>query len=64
MWYEYGDGLDNPPTEIHYETGGDGVVPLQSLLKCLDMNPVASRSFNLVSHGGKFTNQKKKKVYV
>ena len=25
------------------------------------MNPVASRSFNLVSHGGKFTNQKKKK---
>jgi len=51
LWYEYGDGLDNPPTEIHYETGGDGVVPLQSLLKCLDMNPVASRSFNLVSHG-------------
>jgi hypothetical protein len=54
LFYEYADGLDYQPTMIHYEDGGDGVVPLQSLLKCLEMGPVASRSFNLVGHGGEF----------
>merc|ERR1711879_1049856 len=41
----------NKQTEIYYEHTGDGVVPLQSLQKCLSMNPVLSREFNLVGHG-------------
>jgi len=51
LWYEYADGLSSPPTTIHYDQGGDGVVPIQSLQKCQDMNPVLSREFNLLSHG-------------
>ena len=52
--YEYMNGLDQQPTTIHYEQGGDGTVPLQSLLKCLEMKPVASREFDLLGHSGKF----------
>jgi len=48
--YEYMNGLDQQPTTIHYEQGGDGTVPLQSLLKCLEMKPVASREFDLLGH--------------
>jgi len=51
LWYEYGNGLNEQPTVIHYEQEGDGVVPIQSLKKCLSMNPVSTRTFNLVSHG-------------
>lgn len=53
LWYEYGNGLAYQPTTIHYEQEGDGVVPIQSLKKCEEMNPILSREFNLVSHGGK-----------
>jgi len=48
--YEYANGLNEQPTTIFYERTGDGTVPIQSLLKCLDMNPVASREFNLLGH--------------
>merc|ERR1711879_240338 len=51
LYYEYKNGLGEQPTTIHYEQTGDGVVPLQSLQKCLSMNPVLSREFNLVGHG-------------
>jgi len=51
LWYEYGNGLAYQPTTIHYEQEGDGVVPIQSLKKCEEMNPILSREFNLVSHG-------------
>jgi len=51
LWYEYGNGLNEQPTVIHYEQEGDGVVPIQSLKKCLSMNPVSTRTFNLISHG-------------
>ena len=55
LYYEYDNGLSEQPTTIHYDQGGDGVVPIQSLRKCLSMNPVSSREFNLVSHGGMYT---------
>ena len=51
LWYEYNNGLFEQPTTIHYDPQGDGVVPLASLQKCLEKNPVACRTFDLVSHG-------------
>ena len=52
--YEYANGLDQQPTKVIYEQTGDGTVPIQSLEKCLDMQPVASREFNLLGHTGTF----------
>lgn len=50
--YEYGNGLFNLPTNITYENDGDGVVPLVSLEKCQSYNPIETKVFNLLSHGG------------
>ena len=52
LWYEYGNGLFEQPTTIHYETAGDGVVPLASLQKCQEFNPVDTKEFDLLSHLG------------
>ena len=54
LWYEYGNGLNDQPTVIHYETAGDGVVPLASLQKCSSFNPVETKEFNLLGHSGLF----------
>merc|ERR1712110_45104 len=47
--FDYANGLGEQPTSIFY-ANGDGTVPLDSLLKCLDMSPVSSREFNMLGH--------------
>jgi len=47
--YEYEDGLFAQPTCISCGDG-DGVVPIKSLQRCAHMNPIATKTFNLVGH--------------
>jgi len=49
LWYEYRDGLDEYPTAVHYGDG-DGTVPIQSLEKCLEFDPVSTKTFDLIDH--------------
>mmetsp|Transcript_21243 Transcript_21243/g.82420 ORF Transcript_21243/g.82420 Transcript_21243/m.82420 type:complete len:432 (+) Transcript_21243:28-1323(+) len=50
LWYEYADGLSEPATAVHCGNG-DGVVPIQSLEKCQEFDPLSTKTFNLVNHG-------------
>jgi len=55
--FEYADGLNQQPTKINCENEGDGVVPLSSLRKCNSMNPLACKTFNLLSHSDLIKDQ-------